>query len=709
MNRKAFLLGFYSIGSQVLILRELVASFNGDELFIGTALFGWLISVAFGAYIGGKSGFKITPGWLFSTAILILPILIIAVRFSPLAVTDFPGEIIPFFQAAGISILASIPIGLITGALFPAICREGYRPAATIARIYLFEGIGAFLGGVLITLLVGPVFSNLGMAVALGIVTAGYYCYKYGGARGVIQPLVILALLIAVLFIIPSLDYSIDSHKYKPFTLTATVDSHYGRHAILTRDNSRILISNNSVEASYPNLAVSENLLIPPLLYKPDAVNVLFIGRIEFGIMQLAKQLGNLSITSIDPRKLLSESIDNIITYESEASRKESDPISFITKSSLLSKYDIIILNPGEPDNYLGSRYITARFFNLATKVLKTDGILYYPTNYDSDRYISSEKANLLSIIQSSLEETFSHHSIWPGEMTLFFASHSPIFGIPLDTIISRVSNLSYAPQFISPEFITDRLNEIKIDRLTDAVENRSIVNSLERPILPIYQAIYRSTAGGGAEKTIKSIYDNTTWIIALPILIVLLCVLFILKRPKRRHFGLFIYFTAGLVSLSFELISFYVYQTMAGSLYSEIGILVGAFMLGLAAGTYASLKSNSEHLEFPGLLLMGTITLLFMATYRDIPPQAMLIYHALFLFTVAIATGSLFVAATNRFYYGKASANRGTGYALEIAGSAFGALFSMTVILPVVGLKIFLIALLGLIIVTFAGAVFTS
>jgi hypothetical protein len=42
MRRLAFLLGFYSACGQVLLLRELVSSFNGDELFIGTALFGWL-------------------------------------------------------------------------------------------------------------------------------------------------------------------------------------------------------------------------------------------------------------------------------------------------------------------------------------------------------------------------------------------------------------------------------------------------------------------------------------------------------------------------------------------------------------------------------------------------------------------------------------------------------------------------------------------
>ena len=59
MNRKAFLLGLLSIGGQTLLLKELVSSLNGDELFIGTALFGWLISIAIGAYLGGRRTIRI--------------------------------------------------------------------------------------------------------------------------------------------------------------------------------------------------------------------------------------------------------------------------------------------------------------------------------------------------------------------------------------------------------------------------------------------------------------------------------------------------------------------------------------------------------------------------------------------------------------------------------------------------------------------------
>ena len=78
-----------------------------------------------------------------------------------------------------------------------------------------------------------------------------------------------------------------------------------------------------------------------------------------------------------------------------------------------------------------------------------------------------------------------------------------------------------------------------------------------------------------------------------------------------------------------------------------------------------------------------------------------MLVYHLLFLFVTALATGGLFVAATNRYYYGRSFRTRGLGYAAELAGSAIGALTAITILLPILGLIWLLIAVTVLIGVT--------
>jgi hypothetical protein len=190
--------------------------------------------------------------------------------------------------------------------------------------------------------------------------------------------------------------------------------------------------------------------------------------------------------------------------------------------------------------------------------------------------------------------------------------------------------------------------------------------------------------------------------------MIIVFFLILIFRKRRRREFGLFLYFVAGLVSLSLELISFYVFQSSAGSLYSQIGALIGAFMLGLALGTYFSVRANKEHLEFPALILFIAAVLFFSSTYRSVPPRALLLYHLLFLFTVAVITGSLFVAATARYYFGRSESNRGAGYALELVGSALGALLPVTILLPFLGIPWLLAAILIFLALSLVGATIT-
>ncbi|UCD94779.1 MAG: hypothetical protein JSU69_01640, partial [Candidatus Zixiibacteriota bacterium] len=329
------------------MLRELVASFNGDELFISTALFGWLISVAFGASVGGRKKLKVSPGTLFSIGVILLPVMIAIVRLCPLVISDVTGEVIPFTTAAFFSILAMIPLGVISGWLFPAITREGHRPAASIVQVYLFEGIGAFIGGVVVAALIGFIFSTLGMALALGVVVTGLYGLPRTVRSTIIQVGAVLAVLIAVWVAAPAVDYFLEQFKYSSYAVEKTFDTHYGRQSLLLRDGSVTLLTDNTFEATFPNLVRAENVLIPPLILKPQARSILYIGRAEFALMQLADGIPNLKITALDPRQKLSSAIDDLIQFKTAIVRLHDDQLSFFTRKSFSREFDIIILDPG--------------------------------------------------------------------------------------------------------------------------------------------------------------------------------------------------------------------------------------------------------------------------------------------------------------------------------------------------------------------------
>jgi spermidine synthase len=707
MFRKAFLLGFFSISAQVLLLRELVASFNGDELFIGIALFGWLISVAAGAGIGGKGNIKVRPELLFFAGIIILLLMMLGVRLSPLAVTSVPGEVIPFSIAALFSVAAMVPVGLISGWLFTSITREERRPDASIVMVYFYEGIGAFVGGLVTASVVGTIYSSLGMCLAVGGIIAGIIIWSGRWGKAISFFLTAGLLILAGVYD-NRIDNYLDRIKYRPYTVEASFDTHYCRQTILSKDNTLTLLTDNTVEASLPDLMSSENLLIPPLMYKPEAKRVLYTGRAEFGIMQLADSMPDLRITAVDPRRELGRVLDKMIPGNDNILRVDDDPISFFTRGRPIGNYDIVILNPGDLGSYRNSRLLTDRFLRRVRSSIKKDGLVYIPLPYDTDRYISPEKAELLLIIYNTLGSVFPHVAAWSGEITAFFGSDQDLFNITPDALIGNLKKIGYRAQYVNEDYLYDRLSILKSERLQAVLSKASVVNSMEKPVLPHYQARFRAAAVSTDREVLTLIFESRFWLPAVPGAVIIFFALSLANRWHRRFYGLYLYFIAGFVSLSMELIVFYLHQVMSGSLYLEMAVLIGFFMLGLAMGTYYSYQVGRENLEFPALLLLLTGSVVFWITYDSIPSGALIFYHTFFLFTIAIATGSLFVAATRRYYFGRAGSHRGIGYAVELVGSSLGALMVTTILLPIIGLQWLLVSILIILLSAFAGAILT-
>ncbi|RKX25276.1 MAG: hypothetical protein DRP45_06310 [Candidatus Zixiibacteriota bacterium] len=700
MSRRAFLLGFFSIAGQVLLLRELVSSFNGNELFIGVALFGWLGWVALGAFLGGKKNKHIVPGLLFIIGGIILPLCVVATRLSPLVVTDIVGEIVPFSVAAVISVVVMLPVGVLSGWLFPVLARSSQPSAGTVVQVYLFEGIGAFVGGVTVLFLVGTVLSTLGMALVVGVITATSPAILARRLNGPAIAVFIIGALLCLGFVpwvSTRVDTLVDSVKYRSYRVERSFDTHYGHQAMLSADETRILLTDNAIEAVQPDLSAYENMLIPPLVYCPEARSILYFGRIEFGLTQLMDSLGMFSITAVDPRGELNDIVEDVAKNSSLVTRITSDPIAYVSKHGGQRSFDIIIIPADGLDSYQRSRLFTGRFLRSVKSMLTDGGLLFVPTRYDTDRYVTEETRELLSAIHNVIAGNLSNVTFWPGERTLLFASDTQLFDIPYDSIINRLLRLEYSPQYISDNYLADRLDEFSTERLISVMAGTDITNSLERPRLSQIQTWYRSKTSDLDRKIVSSILRQPWWLVGIPVLILVFFFFTLTGEDRSRRAGLFLYFTAGLVSLSLELLSFYVYQSMAGSLFSEIAVLIGAFMLGLALGAYFVSGSVNSNMGCYSLLMLLAATVIFFATYEQVHPHLLLAYYLLFLFSVALGTGSLFVAATNRYYGTQTTGNRGLGYAFELVGSSIGALLTTTVLLPIIGLH-WLLASLGLV-----------
>ncbi|MDH3891309.1 MAG: hypothetical protein OEV49_09525 [candidate division Zixibacteria bacterium] len=708
---KPFLLGFFSVAGQVLLLRELVSSFNGDELFIGLALFGWLLAVTLGSYLGGRDTHQPGAVALFIAGCAVLCVLIPAVRLLPLFVSEVAGQVIPFATAGAMAILVMLPPGLISGWLFSVIAKEGWGSEGAVVTVYLWEGAGAFVGGVLIAMFSRGVLSNMALALAVVVVAVGFLTLNHRErslAATALFTLITTGLLFGSVWIAGRIDSALDGIKYQPYHVVQSFDTPYGRQTVLSRDNMIVLLTDNKVEAVHPDVRTAENLLLPAMLYQPMAREILYFGRSEFGLAQLTLRLEPLHLTAVDPRRSLNGPAENATSFGGGVTRLTDDPLSFINERAGRERFDVIIIDAGEPDNYQTNRLLTPEFFRQTQRLLTESGLLVIPTAYDTDRYVSDDVAALLSIIRNSLAASFDQVVVWPGGETLLMASNASLFGVSTDSLVVRMNRLEYDPTFLSESFLRDRLNEFKRERLTSALSSDSDVNSAARPVLPHRQALYRST--GDRDRLILSFWLEQPYGYTLGLVPIFgLLTYASVGRDRRRRFGLFMYLVAGLISISLELLSFYVFQTTAGSLYSELAALVGSFMLGLAVGTYYAQQLKSRHLEYPALVVLILAGAIFGLTWNRIEPSTAIGYHLLFLFVMALATGSLFVAATRRYYENRPLRNRGIGYAVEVLGSAIGALLTLTLLLPMLGVTGLLVTLELILAVALVGAIITA
>ena len=166
LKTNVFLLGLYSLSAQVVLAREILVVFWGNELVIALTLAAWLAGIGTGALLTGAAGRAkgSDPTSLVVTELLmllLLPLSVALIRTSR-SLLDVPaGELVPFVKVAAGAFLLVFPIGYLVGAVFPLACRLLFsteEKGKTITRIYVIEAAGSMAGGLLLTFLLIPLF-----------------------------------------------------------------------------------------------------------------------------------------------------------------------------------------------------------------------------------------------------------------------------------------------------------------------------------------------------------------------------------------------------------------------------------------------------------------------------------------------------------------------------------------------------------------------
>ena len=203
--------GFSGLVAQIILLRELLIVFSGNELSIGIILANWLILGAFGSYVLGRRAERskytlevftvITV--LFSFSLLIA---IYLARTLKGAMDISIGESIGFLPMLFSSFLILSAVSILQGALFTYSCRIyslfSSPGASSVGRVYVYETVGTIIGGIACTYFLITYVNSFQAATGLALLNF-VICFVLlapSWKKGLFQKTVLAVLSVLILF-----------------------------------------------------------------------------------------------------------------------------------------------------------------------------------------------------------------------------------------------------------------------------------------------------------------------------------------------------------------------------------------------------------------------------------------------------------------------------------------------------------------------------
>ena len=211
-------MGFSGLVAEILLLREFLIIFSGNEFSIGVILANWLILEAFGSFFLGRMVEKVKNkletftliALLFSISLLIA-IYLIRILKGMMGVSI--GESIGFLPMFYSSFLILLPVSVLHGALFTFSCHIyamfSDQDASSAGRVYAHETVGTVIGGIACTYLIIPYLDTFqassGIAVLNSIACLALLAphWKTGRYQKIILTITsVITVLLLALFIV---------------------------------------------------------------------------------------------------------------------------------------------------------------------------------------------------------------------------------------------------------------------------------------------------------------------------------------------------------------------------------------------------------------------------------------------------------------------------------------------------------------------------
>ena len=686
-------LGVGSILAQFILFRELQTTFQGNELSLSLILFCWLL----GGGLGGLLANSLKPqrlsaktlACLFLGSGLLCPFSLFLSRGLKYYLHLSPFEILQPLEILLISALTILPLTIVLGMSFILLCRITNNPVKT----YSLEAAGAFLAGLLSIVLIKHLNNSQIMAiVSILFLSGGLFILssKSAGTEQCSVPAKIMITFFALFAVM--FGYKNLSLRFYPYKLVKSADSIYANIAVTQSDSQFSLYENGRLSFSTEDTEAVEEFSHFILLSHPNPEDVLLIGSGVSGVIAEIAKHPVKTISYIEPDKKLIETVMENIPQSALYGLRDArlkiyhqDARSFLNKAR--NKYDIIILNLGDPSSLQLNRFYTVEFFRKIRPLLKPAGIFCLAFSSKED-ILAAQMLKYNSSLYQSAKTVFKGIEIIPGERLILLCSQDSGFRINSDELIFRFSQRNIHTNYLVPEYL--RIKLLRQGYIRERLEENRDLAAINRDYLPYGFFYYLGLWG-------KQSWLNFAllWSLLGRIKFIYWCVFFLVLTLVFRKQALEIsVFTSGFLGIALVSLISFIFQIRFGFLYYRLGLIVASFMLGLSLGSLMMTKIKiASSPRFAGLLTMTK----WLEILLGLSPIALVFvlgenqpFYFLFSGLIGLIIGMEF-----GIFYSRISPHK--VYLLDLAGACLGSLFTGLVFIPVLGVykTCFLLALI--------------
>ncbi|HVO80893.1 MAG TPA: fused MFS/spermidine synthase [Terriglobales bacterium] len=721
------LIGFTAVVAQIVLMRELMVVFYGNEISLGVMLASWLLWTALGSNLLGKWSTRAhDPGRMMAALQVILalvfPATVLAVRASRSVLRATPGEILGPVAMLLTCLLTLSCFCAVSGCLFAAGSRlyaqreTSSSPVAT-SRVYLLEAVGSALGGILASLALIRYLNSIQVALlvsCLNLVAAASLTI-----RTVLQRRAAIAALLSI-FVLggPRVSQRLEAislaRLWPGFRLVATRNSVYGNLAAVETPGSRSLFENGLLMFNAPDPAAAEEAVHFALLQHPAPKSLLLIGGGASG--SLLQALQHPSLERVDYVELDPAVLDLAQEYfPQQWAAAHADPRVFVHHAdgrlflkSTDRKFDVILVNLPDPQTAQLNRFYTLEFFREAAEKLNPGGVFSFQL-HAAEEYISPELGDFLRCINKTLRQVFPVVTAIPGESVHFFAAlQAGTLTENPQELISRLRSRHIQTRYVREYYIPFRMMPDRMLDLAQQIEPRgdTPLNRDFTPIAYYFDVALWSTQFNQSYRRVfqfiaRADFTHVVAGIAM-LLLVLGAVLRWLPHPARvRASAAFCTAATGFTLIGLEVLLLLGFQAVYGYVYHQLAIVIAFFMVGMALGSWWSLRRvhasqlNREMLTLAGLQFVAAASplvlyLLFVPLSGTRSPISLTLVSQVLFPVLALLSGLLggyqFPFASEVFFAGSNAAGLGTLYAVDLLGACLGALAVSALLLPVFG-----------------------